>query len=87
MTLDEIEKLAVEWTDEYQSSLSVGELSNVLARAVLAMLPVVRAALAHESARRECQRTGRHHGMLVLASETLEDAIDTFTATSASEGE
>ena len=47
-----------------------------LARALLSVLPVVRAAEKHEDARRECQRTGRGHGALVLASEALEDAID-----------
>lgn len=45
MTVEEAEKLAREWTEEYQSHLEVGELSNVLAEFVLAVLPVVRAAM------------------------------------------
>lgn len=44
MKLQELEGLAREWTEECQSSLSVAELSNVFARALLAVLPVVRAA-------------------------------------------
>lgn len=44
MKLQEIEELAREWTEECQSSLSAADLSNVFARACLAILPVVRAA-------------------------------------------
>ena len=88
-TLDDIEKLTADLLAYSQRFGIVAEVHNGamterqladLAHAVLAMLPVVRAAVAHEAARKECQRTGRHHGMLVLASETLEDAIDALRA-------
>ena len=79
MTLDELEKAASKTVARGYTHDSAAPVLD-LARAVLAMLPVVRAAIAHEATRKECQRTGRHHGMLVLASEMLEDAVDAISA-------
>lgn len=83
MTLDDAEKLAREQlSGEASADSHVRQLlrADKLARLIVNVLPVVRAAERREGARRECQRTGRGHDALVLASEALEDAIDTMRA-------
>ncbi len=71
MTLDELELLA-----RNVSYFSTSTTSSELARAILAMLPVVRASLEWRA-----QDDKDDFGSIVAVVEKLEQAIDTYQST------